>query len=202
MKRSVAGLVIAAVAIVGIFAYAVSSPQAGAPVTASSSVTSSYSETESPLLLNTSVSPQCLTLVKTVSSQGYAINTYVSSTSAREGDVVCIIVVLLNMDGRNLTLSSDGGMGVSYTITERSGAVVYQRSCALTPSAVAPGNATTTASPIGAWSCGGFWDTGAPYNGIIPGAGTYDISYQASVPDIVGHGLSEVDWTGTVTLTQ
>lgn len=148
-------------------------------------------------------SPSCTEkLAKTVTSQGYELQTFLSSTSVKKGDVVCINVVLLNIYGRNLTLGSHSGYVTSYNITESDGAVVFQKSCTTTP---APGtaseNASNSGSPIGSWSCGGYWSTGAAYDGLVPSAGTYDIVVTAFVPEMIGPGQWEVGSTTTITLS-
>ena len=135
--------------------------------------------------------------MNSVPSQGYAINTLVSSASARLGDIVCVNVVLQNLDGRNLTQASDGGLTISYNITNSDGAVVYSKSC--TTAAIA--NATASKGPIGSWSCGGFWDTGAMYDGTLPAPGAYRIVARVDVPDVVGPALSVVGSTAAISLS-
>ena len=148
-------------------------------------------------------SPSCTEkLVKTVTSQGYELQTFLSSTSVKVGDVVCINVALLNIYGRNLTLGSHSGYVTSYNITESDGAVVYQKSCTTTPPpGTASGNASNSGSPIGSWSCGGYWSTGEAYHGLVPGAGTYSIVVTAFVPEMVGPGQWEVGSTTSITLS-
>jgi len=134
--------------------------------------------------------------VSSVSSQGYAINTLVSSASARWGDVVCVNVVLQNLEGRNLTLASNGGLTISYNITESDGVVVYSNSCAM----AAPG-AAASKGHIGSLSCEGFWDTGAMHDGTLPGTGAYSIVARADVPGVVGPAQSVVGSTATISLS-
>ena len=148
-------------------------------------------------------SPICTTLVKTESTQGYAINTFLSSTSAKIGDYVCINVILQNIDGRNLTVSSGGGLTISYTVTEKNGTAVFHDSC--TEATIAPsasGNATTSQDPIGSWSCGSAWDTGSAYDGVVPGPGTYYIVASVDVPNTVGQGTSVAYSTVAMSLTK
>jgi hypothetical protein len=191
--------VILVVAVAGVSAYGLSLSLGGPTTTPSATISASI--TASDQGANTSVSPVCAKLVKSVTSQGYAFNTFLSTASARMGDAVCINVVLQNIDGRNLTLASDGGLSVSYNITEKSGVVVYQNVCTETPPVVVAGSAPVSTGPIGSWSCGGFWSTGEAYQGIIPQPGTYDIVAKASVPNLVGQGLSVVGWTATISLS-
>lgn len=143
--------------------------------------------------------PLCTTLVRTVSSQGYALDTYVSSTSARQGDVVCVNVILVNIDGRNLTVASAGGMSISYAIIGAGGAVVYQYGC--TAAGLAAGASAESNFPILSWSCSSFWDTGTPYNGVVPGPGTYHVEVSSSVPNVVGKGLLVAESSTEISLS-
>jgi hypothetical protein len=192
----VAAVFVFFVAVAGLSAYGIASSFAGASTAAKPPATSSTGATTHTQVLNASAPGPCTILANTVSSQGYAINTLVSSASARWGDVVCVNVVLQNIGGRDLTLASDGGLTISYNITEVDGAVVYRNSCT-----TAPGNATAQKGPIGSWTCGGFWDTGAMYDGIIPGPGTYSIVAKVDVPDVVAPAQSVVGSTATLSLS-
>jgi hypothetical protein len=141
-------------------------------------------------------------LVKTVVDQGYELQTFLSSTSAKEGNYVCINVVLLNVGGRDLTVGSHSGYVTSYNITESDGAVVFQKSCTTTPpQGAASGNASNSRSPISSWTCQGFWSTGTAYHGLLPGAGTYDLVVTAFVPEMAGPGQWAVGSTSTITLS-
>lgn len=184
------------VAVAGMSAYGIASSLAYTPAATSSPATAATGQNGS------SASPSCTELVKTVTSQGYELQTFLSSTSAKRGDIVCINVVVLNLYGRNLTLGSHSGFITSYNITEADGAVVYQKSCSTTPPPGSlPANASNSASRIGSWSCAGFWFTGSAYDGLVPGSGTYDIVATASVPDMVGLGQWQVGSTATMTLS-
>jgi len=185
------------VTVAAMSAYGIAASLAGAPATAGSSAAAQSSASARTQVLNSSAPGPCAILVNSVSSQGYAINTLVSSASARWGDVVCVNVVLQNLDGRNLTQSSDGGLTISYNITESDGALVYSNSC----TTVALANSTASKGPIGSWSCGGFWDTGAVYHGTLPGPGAYSIVARVDVPDVVGPAQSVVGSTATISLS-
>jgi hypothetical protein len=179
------------VAVAGISAYAMASALARASAAPSSSAVSA----------GTFVSPVCTTLVKVETSQGYSINTFLSSTSAKIGDQVCINIILQNIDGRNLTVSSDGGLTIAYNVTEKDGAVVFHDSCTELSQPTAGGTAASE-GPIGSWSCGTFWNTGSEYNGIVPGPGTYDLIASVDVPNVVGQGLSVVYSYATMSLSK
>jgi hypothetical protein len=185
------------VAVAAISAYGIAASLAGAPATASPSAAGQGGAGARTQVVNSSAPGPCATLVSSVPSQGYAINTLVSSASARWGDVVCVNVVLQNLNGRNLTQSSDGGLTIAYNITERDGAVVYSNSC----TTVALANTTASKGPIGSWSCGGFWDTGVMYHGTLPRPGAYSIVARVDVPDVVGPAQSVVDSRAAISLS-
>jgi hypothetical protein len=139
----------------------------------------------------------CSTLVKSVSSQGYEVDAYVSSTSIRQGDVACIDVVLLNTNGTNMTLSN---WTVSYNITASDGQVFFQTIC--TPSSPpASSDNTTTSDDMHFASCAGQWNTGPTNQGLVPPPGTYDFTVDANVPNAQGPGYSTVSYTTTLTVT-
>jgi len=189
------------VAVAGMSAYGIASsvaytpPSSGSPATNPGATAASGQDSGAALSCTEK-------LVKTVTSQGYELQTFLSSTSAKKGDVVCINVVLQNIYGRNLTLGSHSGYVTSYNITESDGAVVYQKSCTTTPApGTASGNVSNSGSPIGSWSCGGYWSTGTAYGGLVPGAGTYDVVVTAFVPEMAGPGEWEVGSTTTIALS-
>jgi hypothetical protein len=188
------------VAVAGASAYGIASSVAYTPPSATPQATNPGAAATTGQN-SSGASPSCTEkLVKTVTSQGYELQTFLSSTSAKKGDVVCINVVLLNIYGRNLTLGSHSGYVTSYNITESDGSVVYQKSCTTTPPVVSSENASNSGSPIGSWSCAGYWSTGTAYDGTVPSAGTYDIVVIAFVPEMVGPGQSEVGSTTTIAL--
>jgi hypothetical protein len=185
------------VAVAGMSALGIATSRAGAPAIANPPPTSSSGASASTRL-NASAPAPCAVSVNTVPSQGYAINTLVSSASTRLGDVVCVNVILQNLDGRSLTLASAAGMTISYDITGRDGAVVYSNSCA----APAAGDPTTSKGPISSWSCEGMWDTGATYDGNVPGPGAYNIVARVDVPAFVAPAQSVVGSTATISLSR
>lgn len=196
LKSLIAALVIIAVAVAGISALIGSDAFASGPPSsdAVSATTTTFTQ-----FTNTTQS-FCGSLVKTVSFEGYAIKTYLSSTSTRRGDVLCVNVVLLDEGGRNLTIRTDGGVGISYNITERDGAVVFKNNCTQAAPPSSSSNETDSTYVILAWSCSGFWDTGLAYNGVLPQPGTYDIAVNAAVPNKLVQGLTVVGSTVTMKL--
>jgi hypothetical protein len=193
-KGCAAAVFVFFVAVAAISAYGIAGSLAQTPTPPRPAAGGARARTQ---VLNESAPGPCAVLVNTVSSQAYSINTLVSSASARLGVVVCVNVVLQNIDGRNLTLSSDGGLTISYNITETDGAAVYHNSC----TTAASGDSTASKGPIGSWSCGGRWDTGAAYDGTLPGPGTYRIVAKVDVPDIVGAARSAVGSTASISLS-
>jgi hypothetical protein len=189
------------IAVAGMSAYALAGVLAG-PRSASSAGANLGNTASGIEGVNASFSPVCGTLVKTQPSQGYVINTFLSSTSVELGNQVCVNVILENIDGRNLTVSSGGGLTIAYNITEKDGAVVFHRSCTEATLPPSSANTSVTEGPIASWSCGGFWDTGAAYDGIVPGPGSYNVVASVQVPNVVGGGLSVAYSTAAMSLTK
>ena len=189
------------IAVAGTAAYALASALSG-PRSSGPSVSVPGNTVSGSGNVDASFSPVCTTLVKTQPSQGYAINTFLSSKSTELGNRVCVNVILENIDGRNLTVSSGGGLTIAYNITEKDGAVVFHRSCTEATLAPLTANTTVTEGPIASWSCGGFWDTGVAYDGITPQPGSYDVVASVQVPNVVGGGLTVAYSSVTLSLTK
>ena len=123
----------------------------------------------------------CSTLINTVSSQGFQVETYVASTPAKIGSVLCIDVVLLDVSGPNLTQQSTG-YTVTWNVTDSSGRVVFESACYPSPRSQSPGAASSPSPPVHWVSCSGAWDTSSPFHGVTPQAGTYQVAATAIVP--------------------
>jgi len=123
----------------------------------------------------------CSTQINTVSSQGFQVETYVSSTPAKVGSVLCIDVVLLDVSGPNLTQQSTG-YTVTWNVTDSSGRVVFESACYPSPPPQSPGAASSPSPPVHWVSCSGAWDTSSPFHGVTPQAGTYLVTASAIVP--------------------
>lgn len=196
MNTLAAGLVLAVVAVAGIAAYALSAPGAPAPLLTGTTSTSTTSFTQ----VTNETQPSCGHLVKTVSFQGYAIQTFLSSTSTRMGDVLCVNAVLINEGGRNVTLGTDEGLAISYNITGPGGAVVFSKNCTPGASGSSSSNATDSTFVIVSWSCNSFWQTGLANHGVLPHPGTYDIVVNAAIPNEMVQGFTLVGSTVTMKL--
>lgn len=122
----------------------------------------------------------CSTLVNTISSQGFQVKTYVSSTSAKIGSVICVKVVLLDVSGHNLTQQSTD-WSVTWNVTDSSGHVVFFSPCYPNPPAQFPG-AANPPPPLPFVSCSGVWNTSTPVDGVTPQAGTYNVDVAVVVP--------------------
>jgi len=188
VNRMVATAVVLVAAALGVAAYALAGSQSGTPASSS----------EPAQGVMPSGYPQCTNVVGSTSSQGYDINTLLSPAPNRVGGIVCVIVILQNVDGRNLTISSDAGWKISFNITEADGAVVFQKTC---DSPSASSNATSNDAPITSWTCGTFWDTSQAYDGNTPGPGAYSVQVVATVPNIVGLGLGVAESDAPLELT-
>lgn len=153
--------------------------------TTSTSVTvfnSTYSGTTGFVQRPGNLTPDgCSTLVNTVSSQGFQVKTYVSSTSAKIGSVLCIDVVLLDVSGHNLTQQSTD-YSVTWNVTDSSGRVVFTSLCYPDLPPQSPDVGNSASPPLPFVSCGGVWNTSSPVNGVTPQAGTYQVNVAAVVP--------------------
>lgn len=189
MRQTVAAAVVVVLAVAAIGAYLL----AGSLGSHASTVTSSQGQN--------AAYPECSTLVNTVFSQGYEINTLVTSPSMKEGSIMCVTVAALNIDGRNLTQSTDQAMDIAFNITDSSGALVFQRNCPAVPNALLVNSTGTNSTIVSSLSCEGFWHTGSPYNGTVPGPGSYYIVARVSIPDQVLQGMYVASSSVSVKLT-
>jgi hypothetical protein len=130
-----------------------------------------------------SLTPEgCSTLINTVSSQGFQVKTYVSSTSAKIGAVLCVDVVLLDVSGPNLTQQSTD-YSVVWNLTDSSGHVLTYSYCYPNPPPPQSSGAESSPSPpLPFVSCAGVWNTSSLVNGMTPQAGTYQVTVAAVVP--------------------
>gem|GEM_PF-4531394 len=152
----------------------------------------------------------CSTLINAVSSQGFQVETYVASTSAKVGSVLCIDVVLLDVSGPNLTQQSTG-YTVTWNVTDSSGRVVFESACYPSPPPQSPGVASSPSPPVHWVSCSGAWDTSSPFHGVTPQAGTYQVTETAIVPTTAASaanfptpgasGYQTINSNSTLTLT-
>jgi hypothetical protein len=141
----------------------------------------------------------CGNLVKNETSQGYEVATYVSSSSVTTGDYLCIDVVLLNLNGTQLTEATGSALVASYNVTSSSGLVVFRNSC--TPSTPVADSSDALSRPLRDLTCSGAWNVSAPVDGTTPAPGTYEISVIASVPNANGTGKASVAYSTPVTLS-
>jgi hypothetical protein len=177
-------LLVAATAGVSVFFLPLSTNSASAPTTSTSAAifNSTYSASTYFLQKPGSMTPDgCSTLINTVSSQGFQVETYVASTPAKIGSVLCIDVVLLDVSGPNLTQQSTG-YTVTWNVTDSSGRVVFESACYPSPRSQSPGAASSPSPPVHWVSCSGAWDTSSPFHGVTPQAGTYQVTATAIVP--------------------
>ena len=123
-----------------------------------------------------SMPPGCA-LAKTVSSQGYTLEVYLSN-STKLGGNVCIGLTVQNVSGG---APSAQGITQQLTVTDSSGRTVT----VLTPAVTV--NGTLLAGHFVAGS--GFWNSSTAYNGITPQAGTYQVSVVVKIP---ANGLNAV----------
>jgi hypothetical protein len=124
----------------------------------------------------------CDSLLGTTLNQGYTLKTYVSSGGVKAGGLVCVDIVLQNVNG---TMVTDGTVDkirwLGYQLVDSSGKVVDQFYCHPMPPPTGQGHAPST--PHTAFNCGAMWDTNVPNAaGVAPQPGTYHIIASASYP--------------------
>jgi len=135
----------------------------------------------------------CTDLVKSVFTQGYSLTIYVSSSSAKKGDYVCVDAILQNVNVTGLT-SASPELAVSATIRDTNNNTVFTNSC----SPVVPPYSASVPRGV---SCAGIWNTGAPYGSenILPSDGTYHLDVTMAFPtgpsDQLSTSQTEVDLT-------
>ena len=146
------------------------------------SLVRSQGPASSPAAEGSNQYPVCSTLLKTVVDQGYEVNTFLTTASPKLGQNLCVNVLLLNLDGRNLTQSTDTGIDVAYNITDSGGAVVFHKSCPAIPESLLVNSTGTPDTIVSGVTCEGFWNTSASVNGTALQPGKYVIRVQASIP--------------------
>ncbi len=162
-----------------------------ASTTASANSTSGYPRTASGgwslNFVGTDPTPAgCTDLVRTTFIQGYSLKTYVSSNAVTTGGLVCIDIVLQNVNGTVVTWgTSDLFRSIGYNLTDSSGRVVDSFYCQ--PTVPPPGQGPGADVPRTTTFCAAIWDTSAPNaSGIPPQPGTYHITASAAYPGIAG----------------
>jgi len=142
----------------------------------------------------------CGDLVKNETGEGYEVETFLSSSSLKTGDYLCIDLVVMNLNGTQLTDGTGPDLAVSYNVTSSSGLVVYQTSCSPTEP-VQVSSVDVLSQPLRGLTCSSAWNTNAPVDGTVPAPGTYEISVVASVPIANGAGEASVAYSTPVTLS-
>jgi hypothetical protein len=125
----------------------------------------------------------CNNLVNTTLNQGYSLETYVSSNAVKAGGLVCISIVLQNVNGTVVTWGHSDELTIGYNLTNSSGHVVDSIYCI--PTVPPPGQGPGADIPRPMAGCSSVWDTSA-FNkaGVAPQPGTYHIVASASYPGI------------------
>jgi len=128
----------------------------------------------------------CTDLVQTAFIQGYSLKTYVSSSAVTAGGLVCIDIVLQNVNGTAVTWGTSSLFRfIGYNLTDSSGRTVDSFYCHPTvpPPGQGPGpNVLRTTT-----YCAAIWDTSVPNAaGVSPQPGTYHITASAAYPGAGG----------------
>jgi hypothetical protein len=125
----------------------------------------------------------CKNLVNTTFNQGYSLETYVSSNAVKAGGLVCIDVVLQNVNGTVVTWGHSDELLTAYRVTDSSGQVFNSFTCY--PTVPPPGQGPGADVPRPDAGCSGIWDTSASSSaGVVPQPGSYQIVASASYPGI------------------
>ena len=155
MKNQMILLIVSAVVIVAaVSIYSLTGPTGGTfgSTSSSSSLTTKASTGITQTVVKGSFTPPngCGTIAKTVQAQGYNITTYVSSTSPKGGDTVCIDVVVQYVNGRVVTQAANQ-VQISWNITDSNGVVVNENNCGAV--APPPNPSSLTAIPFREQDC-------------------------------------------------
>lgn len=195
MRRTLVISVVVVLAVTGISTYALSGI---------TSTNNTFTVTQD---VSSVFHPACPTMLHSSPSEGYNVNTYVSSTSPKIGDHLCIDVAILYVNGRNITIRDAVALTIAYEIIDTNGHVFYQTQCSPTMPPVITSTGSSGQSPnwashpFSAFDCGGEWDTAQPVQNTVPGPGTYHISVQANVPALTASTYSTVNYNSTISLS-
>jgi len=114
------------------------------------------------------------------SGEGYSLSVNSEYDAVKAGGLVCISIVLMNVNGAIVTWGNSSEVETGFNVTDSSGKLVFQDSCI--PSDVPtiyPG--ARDARLI--FGCSAIWDTSvASAPGAVPAPGTYAITAFASYP--------------------
>ncbi len=125
----------------------------------------------------------CNNLLNTTLQQGYSVNTYLSSNAVKAGDLVCVSVVLQNVNGTVVTWGQSDELRAGYNVTDSSGRVVDSIDCIPTVPPVGQGQGANV--PRLFVECSSVWDTSVSNKaGVTPQPGSYHIIAFASYPGI------------------
>jgi hypothetical protein len=120
--------------------------------------------------------------VNTTFNQGYSLGTYLSSNAVKAGGLVCIDIVLQNVNGTVVTWGHSDELLMAYKVTDSSGQVFDGFNCY--PTVPPPGQGPGADVPRPVAGCSSIWDTSVSNNGVVPQPGAYQIVASASYPGI------------------
>jgi hypothetical protein len=113
--------------------------------------------------------------------EGYSLSVYSEYDAVKAGDLVCISIVLVNMNGTTVTYGDSSKVETGFNVTDSSGKLVFQDSCI--PDGEPPNPQGRENAVRKVFECGAVWDTGvASAAGVTPTPGTYTITAIAAYP--------------------
>ncbi len=122
----------------------------------------------------------CTNLLNSTFSQGYTLETYSSSNAVKAGGLVCINIVLSNVNGTVVTWGHSDELLTGYEVVNSSGTVFDSFRCI--PDVPPPGQGPGAEAPRLIAGCTGIWDTGLTSGGSVPAPGIYFVRASASYP--------------------
>jgi hypothetical protein len=113
--------------------------------------------------------------------EGYSLSIYSEYDAVNAGALVCISIVLQNVNGTEVTYGNSGDASTGFNVTDSSGKLVIQDSCISTDEPPNPQGHEDAVQKI--FECEAIWDTSvASATGAVPTPGIYAITAFASYP--------------------
>jgi hypothetical protein len=114
------------------------------------------------------------------SGEGYSLSIYSEYDAVKAGGLVCISIVLMNLNGAVVTWGNSSKVETGFNVTDSSGKLVFQDSCSPSDEPTTYPGAKDARMIFG---CEAILDTSvASAAGAVPTPGTYTITAFASYP--------------------
>jgi len=113
--------------------------------------------------------------------EGYSLSVYSEYDTVKLGGLVCISVVLVNVNGTEVTYGNSSEVETGFNVTDSSGKLVFQDSCIPDEGPPNPQGNENAARKI--FECGAVWDTSVvSATGVVATPGVYAITAFAAYP--------------------